>query len=257
MLLLLRQQKATQAIGHYTQCKYRERTAMNITWKDLFNLANALWGINDAKIADLLGVHPSTISKLKSGKQETFNKSYEELYYCLFDPEKIEDRPLRERPEILINDLKREIRTAGLEIPEKLLSQTQYKDFVIELLKLVKNPPHTKDNGSTPHSTPSQNQPLMQSDNFSSLNSDGNVIIPIPNECKKCLYCSNWEGSVENAYKCKEGVYGNCIVYSKNFLSSDKSCNRFSEAYGRIIQYQFSKMYENFQSRAPKRKSQK
>lgn len=234
---------------------------MNITWKDLFNLVNALWGINDAKIADLLGVHPSTISKLKSGKQKTFNKPYKELYHCLFYPEKIHDRPLRERPKILLNYLKTEIRTAGLEIPEKLLSQTQYKNFVIELLKLVKNPPHTKDSESTPHSTHSQDQPLMQSDNSSSLSSDRNVIIPIPNECKKCLYCSNWEGNTENAYKCKDGVNGNCIVYNKNVLSSDKSCDRFSEAYGRIMQYQFTKMFEKSSilqlPKSPKQKSPK
>lgn len=116
---------------------------MKITWIHIIEIISTMWDINQTKIANCLGVNPSTITKLKTGKQLSFSKSYKVIYTTLFDPENPDSPAKNDDPNILLQELKDIIKQKDLDFPEEDFSETDYKEFVIKLLRLAKrNEPH-------------------------------------------------------------------------------------------------------------------
>lgn len=59
--------------------------------------------------------------------------------------------------------------------------------------------------------------------------------ISIPEEYHICLYCKKWTGNIQDARNSEDGIYGKCLLYQKEILSSNrKICDNFNPAYGRI-----------------------
>lgn len=70
--------------------------------------------------------------------------------------------------------------------------------------------------------------------------------LSIPEECKVCLYCHNWEGNALNVRKSTDGVYGPCIKYDSKIMSSSKeACKDFKPNYNRISNHILCKNRNN------------
>lgn len=75
----------------------------------------------------------------------------------------------------------------------------------------------------------------VEANMFSQKDSDTSAQISIPEKYHLCLYCKNWKGNIQDARCCEDGVYGKCLLYQKNILSSnEKICGNFNPAYERI-----------------------
>lgn len=79
-----------------------------------------------------------------------------------------------------------------------------------------------------------------------SQNTFSGAQLSVPNDCKICLYCKNWEGNTKNAYKSIAGVYGTCIVYDKKILSTTDgtNCHMFIPNYEQIHRYEINQRYK-------------
>lgn len=59
--------------------------------------------------------------------------------------------------------------------------------------------------------------------------------IAIPQEYRLCLYCENWKGNAQDAYRNANGTFGRCTKYGKDILSTaGTSCIEFNPEYKRI-----------------------
>ena len=68
--------------------------------------------------------------------------------------------------------------------------------------------------------------------------------INIPEECKVCLYCKKWEGSLQDAI---DGEKKKCRVYNSEVMPNGIiSCKYFKPNYSRISNYLLSKNKEYF-----------
>lgn len=71
------------------------------------------------------------------------------------------------------------------------------------------------------------------------LNTNSDIQLSIPNECKICLCCKNWKGNMQDAYNNTFGTLGRCQLHSKEILSTEgTNCTGFMPAYGHISHYQ-------------------
>lgn len=76
---------------------------------------------------------------------------------------------------------------------------------------------------------------ISEADVFPQRKSDTSAQISIPEEYHLCLYCKNWKGNIQDARCCEDGVYGKCLLYQKDILSSNKKiCGNFNPACERI-----------------------
>lgn len=110
---------------------------MEFTWKNIFDLVNKMWGLNQSRIASYLEVNESTISKLKTGNQFKFERPYNELYKKLFDPTNPKIPAYGNNPKALLWELKENIKEAGWADITKGLNIEDYEKFVIGLFRLA------------------------------------------------------------------------------------------------------------------------
>lgn len=86
---------------------------------------------------------------------------------------------------------------------------------------------------------------ITESDSKSNVNTEADMFpredfdisaqISIPEKYYVCLYCKKWKGNIHDARECKDGVYGKCLLFQQEVLSSNrKICNKFNPAYERI-----------------------
>jgi transcriptional regulator with XRE-family HTH domain len=113
---------------------------MKITWKDIFDLILNMWDINQEKIAEYLTVHPSTISRLHSGKNPRFDKSINDIYNLIFDVNNEDSLAHQyDTDDIeLLSRLKHVIKVLHLEDATADLAKNNYEELVMELLRLAK-----------------------------------------------------------------------------------------------------------------------
>lgn len=119
---------------------------MDFTWEHIIILLKKLYGWNQSKIADLIGVDRSTISRLKSGELPCLNlnklcKNFEDFYEKLFAKE----GPANQTK--ALNEMKQELEEMGFGTVIKDLDDSSRKSFTIELLKLA-NSCRSKGNAS-------------------------------------------------------------------------------------------------------------
>lgn len=103
----------------------------------IFHLVERMWGLNQNQISVYLGVTPSTISRLKSGKQSKFERSFNELYSKLFDPTNPQSPASGKDSIELLKGLKEEIKDAGWSDLTKGLKDDEYEKFVFSLFRLA------------------------------------------------------------------------------------------------------------------------
>lgn len=218
---------------------------MIFTWKHIIDLVKILWDINQNDIAEHLGVHRSTISRLKSGKQSRFTLPTNEIYKKLFDPDNPESPAHSDNPSTLLSALKEGIRNAGLTNLTENVKSDNYKEFVVGLLALAKKnqpPLPPKNTFSTIARSDERLAPNTEL-SLSSTNTTHNLTesnLSVSSECKICLCCKNWEGNAQDAYNSTGGTLGRCLLYSKETLSTKLAdCNQFLPDYGHVLHYQF------------------
>lgn len=142
---------------HATICnKYylQGKESMNFTWIDVINLIEQMWEIKPNELAVYLKVNPSTISRIKNGITLQPNIRVEDIYNNLFCPVKKGSRAFGKDPKESLEILKDIIKGNGLDEVTKTLDDSDYKKFVIGLLKLAKSP---KNEALTIQNTSSQN----------------------------------------------------------------------------------------------------
>ncbi len=61
--------------------------------------------------------------------------------------------------------------------------------------------------------------------------------ISIPQDCRVCFCCKNWNGDVKAAYRNIADEYGECKVLGKRISSINGACNTFIENYNKITLY--------------------
>jgi hypothetical protein len=117
----------------------RRVVRMGLSWSDLFSVLERMWELDQKRIAYYLGYHPSTISRLKKGGEiEKFSIKSDELYRKLFDPENPSSPSHGNNEKNLLKELRDIITDLGLNDATSGLNTTDYKAFVMGLLKLVK-----------------------------------------------------------------------------------------------------------------------
>lgn len=67
----------------------------------------------------------------------------------------------------------------------------------------------------------------------------GAAEIAVPQECRICVCCKDWQGQVGRALLTFDGIYGGCDALDKRTLSTG-GCDQFRPDYGKISQYQIS-----------------
>lgn len=59
--------------------------------------------------------------------------------------------------------------------------------------------------------------------------------LPIPDEYRRCLFCTRWKGNTSIAYKSISGVFGDCIMYKREQISTGGTdCKNYEPDYDRI-----------------------
>lgn len=220
---------------------------MKFSWNHFFILAEQFLDINQAKIAEYLGVHPSTISNLKNGKQPRFKMSGKELYTKLFDPENdiIYNHLQTRNTDELLSELKEVIQQTDCAYLTENVEDNSYKAFVIGLIDLVKGNQPTRslkqqedDNAIIQNDLDPLPSPLPDfTEDIDDFN-ESKISIPHKynaSQYKVCLYCKNWKCNNQFAHTCKSGAYGTCMKYGiKTLSTSHKCCKDFLLNEGKI-----------------------
>lgn len=75
----------------------------------------------------------------------------------------------------------------------------------------------------------------IETDMFSQESPITSSQISIPKEFHTCLYCKKWKGNIQDAHESVDGIYGKCLLYQKEILSTNKRiCEKFNPSYERI-----------------------
>lgn len=107
---------------------------MKFTWGHLFTLLEQIWELIPRKIAALLEVDRSTISRLKSGEQKQLKKySYEDVYQRLFAPRLKNTKDEK----TFLHEMKQELDLMEFSEIVKDLDGKDCKSFVIALLRMA------------------------------------------------------------------------------------------------------------------------
>lgn len=119
---------------------------MKFTWVSFFKLVERMWDLNQNSIANYLGYHRATISKLLNGKQKSFSKSANEIYQTLFDPtnQKLSHVFMMDE-KYLLNNFIQEISKMGLSKTIENIEYNDYNTFILELAGLAKESQPAKD----------------------------------------------------------------------------------------------------------------
>lgn len=210
---------------------------MKFSWGHIFSLAEKLLDINQSKIAEYLGVHRSTISKLENGKQPRFKMGKKDLYEKLFDPDNdiVYNHVRTRKTDDLLTELKEIIHEAKWDDLTEIVKADSYKDFVMGLIDLAvknqpKRPTRQKDDSYPAIQNEYLNQPSVSAKD---MNDSYESKINIPSKYntskyKVCFYCKNWRSNNRFINTCASGVYGTCMKYDIETLStSHKLCKDF------------------------------
>lgn len=110
-----------------------EGAVMDFTWCHIITLIDRLWGLNQTRIAERLGVHRSTVSRLANGVQQTLDRPHKEVYRKLFAPS-LEGSIKQTR---FLNEIKQELEEMGFGEIIKDLDDSSCESFVIGLLRMA------------------------------------------------------------------------------------------------------------------------
>lgn len=134
-----------------------------------------------------------------------------------------------------LDRISKDLTEKGIKI-EDTVDETCADLFESILLEIARKP-RTRQNKAK-KSTLASTAPLQ--------NLNGGAQLNIPEECKVCLYCHNWEGNALNVRKSTDGVYGPCIKYDSKIMSSSKeACKDFKPNYNRISNHILCKNQNN------------
>ena len=112
---------------------------MDLSWRHVFYLAEKMWELNQNNIAECLGVHRSTVSKLINGKQLRFSCRVEDIYKKLFDPTNEKSPACGKSEKALYYDFMQLIAEPDFDGDLGGLEYDDYKSLIISLLRAVKN----------------------------------------------------------------------------------------------------------------------
>lgn len=140
-----------------------------MTWQDIFNIIEKMWDVKQANIANCLGVHPSTVSRLMNGKQQSIHCTINEIYDKLFNPSNPKSLAYRKDTNTerqLLAQLKDILHELELDDVTNRLSQDNYEKFMKGMLKSVKEykPQISSISKGTVNPTPEYRRPIPHDD---------------------------------------------------------------------------------------------
>lgn len=212
---------------------------MNFSWKDVFNIAKKFLDINQAKIAEYLKVAPSTISKLKDGTHAQPSVTNKDIYKNLFAPDNpnIYERLGSKDTKVLLMELKDIIKEIGLDEMTQDVKSDTYKEFVMELLALARNNSSSSKKNDAPKESSSDT--LSVPDYADNISHPVGAQLHISHKYKNCLFCMNWKGNANFASESFSDVFGRCIVFDNEKLSTNNiPCEFFRPNHSRITSYE-------------------
>lgn len=63
----------------------------------------------------------------------------------------------------------------------------------------------------------------------------GGAHLSVPDEYRRCLFCTRWKGNTSIAYESISGVFGDCIMYKREQISTGGTdCKNYEPDYDRI-----------------------
>lgn len=207
-----------------------------ITWDKSIAIIKMTFGIAQSKMGELLGFDKTTISKVKSGKQPPPFSS-EDVFEKIFNPH-IENSPanaISTSEAYLLGVLKEIIQAGFPTVKTEMLDcweETNYKVFVMELLGRTRQggPKKTKTD-----ETVCRDASLPTDTSHTDIGNCGSAQISVPSQYMKCVFCAKWKCRTNYVHAINTDVYGTCIVYGRDQLSSaGTDCRHYEPNYGRI-----------------------
>lgn len=107
------------------------------------------------------------------------------------------------------------------------------QSIVVQLVESLGFPLPEKYNNKNTNIDPTT-QPVLLT---SIVNTTENIgaHISIPDNYRRCVFCTKWKGNASHANKFKSGVYGTCVMYNRDQLSTDGiDCKDFEPNEARI-----------------------
>lgn len=203
-----------------------------ITWKDTIDLiVDTFDSIDQNRLAELLGVSKSTLSKIKAGKQ-TPPFTTDTVFSKVFDPDN-PDSPAKDKPayhlsvlkEMIICSKYKEIQNSM----EDLWDETDYKIFVTKLLDRTKSGVKNTDASISKVSPAAGDSPRIGGTDVPNVRKVSIRASFLPHADKNCCYyCKFWLGDRETIGSYLTSTYGPCLKYGRERrLSSDVACKDF------------------------------
>lgn len=207
-----------------------------ITWKETIEIIKSTFETNQNKMGKLLGYDKSTISKVKSGTQPP-PFSNEDVFEKIFSPytETSPAKAISTSEAYLLGILKEVIQkkftTVKLELHD-CWEESNYEIFVMELLGRTRQGSimKTKSDGVVGCDTSLPTDTL-----YTDIDNGGGAQISVPSQYRKCVFCAKWKCKTNYIHAIHTDIYGTCIVYGRDQLSSEGSaCRHYEPNYGRI-----------------------
>lgn len=127
---------------------------MGISWKQFFDLIEKLYEVKESEIAMALEVNRSVISKLKNGKQQDSRLKAKDLYTKIFDIENKDSLTYKfhkgnNNLKSALDEMKEVIKETDLTEQVRMLDDSEYKSFVMKLIKLIDRGKNNQPNAFT------------------------------------------------------------------------------------------------------------
>lgn len=204
---------------HLPHCGYTsiESGEFMITWKDTFGIIKKMFNINQSQIASFLGVQKDTITKIQKGNLNS-TPTNEDIYRKIFNPN-TPNNPAKDTEKYLLSLLEEIIEKEFKEVRETMKDCWveddkyiigDYEKFVMKMLERTIYISSSKGKTALPDIN-NATDPSMDS---------GGAQLSIPDKYKMCLFCTRWNGNASDALKIKTGVYGTCLMYNRDQIST-------------------------------------
>lgn len=219
---------------------------MEFTWKQLIELIEETFEINQSQLATYLGVNKSTIARLQNGTTHHFSFNNSEIYQKVFDPTNPKSPAHEKNPTVSSQELEHSVLDTMKQIMEsrnwidsaKEINSNEYKGYIIRLIDLVrtnsmlsKKKNAERDEPEKKESIPDDSISSFSSEDRSSEDSpdmEGGPSISIPISYRKCLYCEYFN-IAKTIHKYDSGTLGTCTASVKKVNSASPACNNFLE----------------------------
>lgn len=212
-----------------------------ITWNHIIRIILEMFdSINQQQLARLLHISESTLSKIKSGKQNgSFNS--EVVFDAVFNPD-TPASPANDSPAFHLGILKDIINKQEYKEVKKgvedFWNEENYQIFVTKLLGRTRN--NSKNNGISDRSTDGDPYgqssdcilPLKLADDVDNPSKGEkpirSIILPHSDDC--CYHCKYWNGDRQTFGGYTTSTYGHCTKYNRDKqLSSAMPCEDFEK----------------------------